>query len=57
MIATGIIEGAWRHLVKDRLDITGARGGLSGVEAVLKLRAVRANGDFGAHSEGASSRF
>jgi hypothetical protein len=24
-IATGIIEGACRHRVKDRLDITGAR--------------------------------
>ncbi|GAA5700584.1 hypothetical protein AQJ43_33075 [Streptomyces avermitilis] len=45
-ISTGIIEGACRHLVKDRLDITGARWGLSGAETVLKLRAVRANGDF-----------
>ncbi len=24
-IATGVIEGACRHLVKDRIDITGAR--------------------------------
>ncbi|MGW3660887.1 ISKra4 family transposase [Streptomyces sp. NPDC005151] len=45
-IATGIIEGACRHLVKDRLDITGARWGLAGAEAVLKLRALRSNGDF-----------
>lgn len=45
-IATGIVEGACRHLVKDRLDITGARWGLSGAEAVLKLRALRSNGDF-----------
>lgn len=45
-IATGIIEGACRHLVKDRMDITGARWGLTGAEAVLKLRALRANGDF-----------
>ncbi len=45
-IATGIIEGACRHLVKDRLDITGARWGLEGAEAVLKLRALRSNGDF-----------
>jgi hypothetical protein len=45
-IATGIIEGACRHLVKDRLDITGARWGLTGAEAVLKLRALRSNGDF-----------
>ncbi|MGW2255977.1 ISKra4 family transposase [Kitasatospora sp. NPDC001660] len=45
-IATGIIEGACRHLVKDGLDITGARWGLAGAEAVLKLRALRSNGDF-----------
>jgi hypothetical protein len=45
-IATGVIEGACRHLVKDRMDITGARWGLSGAEAILKLRALRSNGDF-----------
>jgi len=45
-IATGIIEGACRHLVKDRMDLTGARWGLDGAEAILKLRAIRANGDF-----------
>lgn len=38
-----------RHLVKDRMDITGARWGLDGAEAVLKLRATRANGDFDAY--------
>jgi hypothetical protein len=45
-IATGVIEGACRHLVGDRLDVTGARWGLHGAEAVLKLRALVANGDF-----------
>ena len=45
-VATGIIEGACRHLVKDRLDLTGARWGLEGAEAILKLRALRSNGDF-----------
>jgi hypothetical protein len=45
-IATGVIEGACRHLVGDRLDITGARWGLQGAEAVLKLRALWSNGDF-----------
>ncbi len=45
-IATGVIEGACRHLVKDRMDITGARWGLPGAEAILKLRAVRCNDDF-----------
>jgi len=45
-IATGIIEGACRYLVKDRMDITGARWCLAGAEAVLRLRAIRASGDF-----------
>ena len=48
-IATGIIEGACRHIVKDRMDITGARWGLEGAEAVLKLRALIATGDFDAY--------
>jgi hypothetical protein len=45
-IATGIIEGACRHLVKDRMDLTGARWSLEGAEAVLHLRSLRASGDF-----------
>ena len=45
-IATGVIEGACRHLVRDRMDITGARWGLEVAEAVLKLRAVQASGDW-----------
>jgi hypothetical protein len=45
-IATGVIEGACRHLVKDRMDITGARWCLQTAEAVLKLRALIANHDF-----------
>ena len=45
-IATGVIEGACRHLVKDRMDITGARWGLVGAEAILKLRALTASNDF-----------
>ena len=48
-IATGVIEGACRHLVKDRMDRTGARWGLSGAEAILKLRALHSNGDFDAY--------
>ena len=44
--ATPDYEGACRHLVKDRMDITGARWGLDGAEAILKLRALIANGDF-----------
>lgn len=45
-IATGVIEGTCRYLVKDRLAITGARWSLPGAEAVLLLRAVITNGDF-----------
>jgi hypothetical protein len=45
-IATGVIEGACRYLVKDRMEKTGARWSLEGAEAVLKLRSLRASGDF-----------
>jgi len=45
-VASGVIEGTCRYLVADRMDITGARWSVNGAEAVLKLRAVRANDDF-----------
>jgi len=45
-IASGIIEGACRHLINDRLDITGARWGLEGAESVLKLRSLKSSGHF-----------
>jgi hypothetical protein len=45
-VATGVIEGACRHVVRDRFDITGARWSLPGAEAMLKLRTVRTNGDW-----------
>lgn len=48
-IATGVIEGACRHLVKDRMDRTGARWSLAGAEAILRLRALHASGDFDAY--------
>ena len=48
-IATGVIEGACRYLVQDRLGRTGARWSLDGAEAVLRLRALRASGDFDAY--------
>lgn len=48
-IATGVIEGACRHLIQDRLGITGARWGLEGAEAVLKLRAIHSSGDWDAY--------
>ena len=48
-IATGVIEGACRHLVKDRMEITGAKWCLTSAEAVLKLRALRSSNDFDAY--------
>ena len=44
-ITSGAVEGACRHLVKDRMDITGARWGLDTAEAVLRLRGLAASGD------------
>jgi hypothetical protein len=48
-IATGVIEGACRHLVQDRMGITGARWSLHGAQAMLWLRAIHASGDTGAY--------
>jgi hypothetical protein len=48
-IATGVIEGACRHLIKDRMDRTGARWRLKRAEAVLKIRSLRSSGDFDAY--------
>lgn len=48
-IGTGVIEGACRHLVKDRMEITGAKWTLQGAEAVLRLRALRSSRDFDAY--------
>ena len=48
-IATGVIEGACRYLVKDRMELTGARWSALGAEAVLRLRALIASGEFEAY--------
>lgn len=45
-IATGVVEGACRHLVKRRMEVSGARWSLNGAEAVLRLRALRMSGDW-----------
>jgi hypothetical protein len=44
-IATGLIEGACRHIIGDRLGITGARWSLPGAQAMLWMRAIAASGD------------
>lgn len=42
-IATGVIEGACRHLVKDRLERTGMRWSATGAQAMLSLRCLKAS--------------
>jgi hypothetical protein len=48
-VATGVIEGACRYLVRDRMELTGARWSLDGAEAILRLRSLRASGDWEAY--------
>jgi hypothetical protein len=50
-IATGVIEGACRHLINDRMDITGARWGLKTAEGILRLRSLRSSEDFAEYWE------
>ena len=45
-IASGVIEGACRHLVNARMNRSGARWSLDGAEAVLRLRSLVKSGDF-----------
>jgi hypothetical protein len=48
-IASGVIEGACRHLIKDRLDRTGARWRLKSAEAIIRIRSLRSSGDLDAY--------
>ena len=50
-IGTGVVEGTCRHLVKDRLELSGMRWTISGASALLALRAVNENGDWEAFHE------
>jgi hypothetical protein len=45
-IASGVIEGACRYIVKDRMERTGMRWVMSGAEAMLNLRCIALNGDW-----------
>ncbi|MBF0412870.1 MAG: ISKra4 family transposase [Desulfamplus sp.] len=45
-IASGVIEGACRHFVKDRCELSGMRWNQDGAENLLRLRAVAENGDW-----------
>jgi hypothetical protein len=45
-IASGVIEGACRHGVKDRMERSGMRWVLDGAHAMLGLRCIRLSGDW-----------
>lgn len=47
-IASGVIEGACRHFVKDRCERSGMRWSQAGAENLLLLRAVAENDDWDA---------
>jgi len=48
-IASGVIEGACRHFVKDRMELSGMRWSIAGAENLLHLRAVAENDDWDAY--------
>jgi hypothetical protein len=45
-IGSGVAEGACRHVVKDRLELTGMRWTVNGAQSLLHLRAIYINGDW-----------
>jgi len=45
-IASGVIEGACRHLVKDRCELSGMRWSQNGADSLLRLRSVAENNDW-----------
>ena len=45
-VATGVIEGGCKHLVRGRMDGSGMKWARPGAEAMLQLRAARINDDW-----------
>lgn len=43
-IGSGVVEGACKNLVKDRMEQCGMRWTISGAEAVLSMRSLQVNG-------------
>lgn len=46
VLATGVIEGACRYVIGERLDCSGMRWTLKGAESLLQLRCIQLNGDW-----------
>ena len=50
-IASGVIEGACRHLIKDRMERAGMHWTLAGAQAMLDLRSVWIGGHWEAFQQ------
>jgi hypothetical protein len=50
-IGSGVIEGACRHVIKDRMERTGMLWTMAGASALLRLRVVQTNGHWDAYQE------
>ncbi len=45
-IASGVIEGACRHFVKDRMERAGMRWSIDGAQSMLNMRSTYLNDDW-----------
>ena len=50
-IGSGVIEGACRHVIKDRMERAGMLWTLVGASALLRLRVVHTNGHWDQYQE------
>jgi len=50
-IGSGVIEGACRHVIKDRMERAGMLWTLAGASALLRLRVVHTNGHWDEYQE------
>ena len=55
-IGSGVVESACRHVVKNRMEVAGARWSVSGAEAILQLRSVVKSQDWNDYWEFYTSR-
>jgi hypothetical protein len=50
-ITSGSVEGAYKNLIKDRIERSGMRWTQSMAEAVVKLKALYLSGDFNTYRD------
>lgn len=45
-IGSGVVEGGCRHVVRDRMELSGMRWNVAGAQAMLRLRTTKLAGDW-----------